>query len=581
MKSSTQFKQDHSSASSPYFSDDVRDFSQVEKSIPCQEACPAKTNVPGYIRDIYEEKYGRAYEINRACNILPGVLGRICSRPCEEACRHGNDNNGDSVAICYLKRSCADLKSPMHRIIEGLYTPTGKKVAVIGSGPAGLAVAHELAVMGHKVTIYESEEKPGGMLMYGIPEFRLPRNLLLSEIENILRLGIDLHTSTMIGKDINLEDLHDIYDAIVAAIGCMKPRTLEVAGEGLENVYNGLDFMKMVNAGQTPYVGEKTVVIGAGFTAVDCARSAVRLGASQVDIHMRKTVELMRIDAHEKVEAQYEHIGLHGLMQPNRIIGENGRVTGIEFLRTRLEQTDRSPYRVSVPIENSEFVIPADTIIAALGQTPDKEVIFNRAQQSLTMEGYFSAGDFVSGSSDVIHAIADGKRCAQEVDHYLTGMVRKKKMVRIEPCSTTDRDRSFDFISRTAMDTIGLSERKAQLTAEVESGFNTEQAYEESKRCYLCNLRYEIDPQRCIYCSACIDVMPKDCIKMVKGIVFEDSGAYQSYETSQYWNQATAISIDNSKCIRCGKCLEVCPMDCISVHKTELVEVDLASESFE
>ncbi|MFN2358949.1 MAG: NAD(P)-binding protein, partial [Desulfotignum sp.] len=162
------------------YSTDPRDFGQVAKSIPCQEACPAKTNIPGYIRCIHDQRYSRAYELNRGANIMPGVLGRICSRPCETACRHGEPDNGVSVGICHLKRACADLKSPMHRIIEGLYAPTGKTVAVVGSGPAGLAAAHDLAILGHKVVVFESMEKPGGMLMYGIPEFRLPRDLLMT-----------------------------------------------------------------------------------------------------------------------------------------------------------------------------------------------------------------------------------------------------------------------------------------------------------------------------------------------------------------------------------------------------------------
>lgn len=558
-------------SSSVVYSTDARDLAQVETSIPCQSACPARTNVPAYIRDIYESRFGHAYEINRGCNILPGVLGRICSRPCELACRHGNDNNGESVAICYLKRSCADLKSGMHKIIEGLYTPTGKRVAVIGAGPAGLAAAHELSVLGHKVTIYESMDKPGGMLMYGIPEFRLPRHILLNEIENIIRLGIELKTGVSIGRDIGFDDLRTQFDAIIVAAGCMTPRVLNVPGEELDNVYNGLDFMNQVNRGTPPEIGNRVIVIGAGFTAVDCARSAVRLGAADVTIHMRKTEALMRIDDHEKKEARLEHIQFNGLVQPKTIIGKEGRVAGVEFLRTRLEKLDSPPYRKSVPIDHSEFIVEADTVIAALGQVPEKHAFFDPIEQQ---DNCFAAGDFVTGSSDVIHAIADGRRRAFEVDHYLTGLARKKIAVRIEPAQTTDRERSFDFIPRNEMATIGLEERKSQLTAEVEKGFDPERAVEESKRCYLCNLKYEIDPFSCIYCSACIDVAPKNCIKMIQGIHTAENGAYDSFDVSDQWNRVAAISIDNSQCIRCGNCLAACPMNCIHVYKTELVEHD-------
>ncbi len=563
------------------YSTDVRDFGQVAKSIPCQKACPADTNIPGYIRCIYEKRYGRAYELNRICNILPGVLGRICSRPCEIACRHGDPDEGVSVGICHLKRASADLKSPHHRIIEGLYSPTGKKVAVIGSGPAGLAAAHELTLLGHKAVIFENWEKPGGMLMYGIPEFRLPRDLLMMEINNILRLGVTLKTGVCIGRDVTLEQLKNDYDAVVVAAGCTQPRLLKIEGETFENVYNGLDFMKMINAGEKPFVGNTVVVIGAGFTAVDCARSAVRLGAEDVTIHMRKTIEYMRIDEHEKVEADFENIQIHSLVQPSKILGKEGRVSGIEFVRTKMEYTDKPPYRISVPITGSEFSVQADSVIAALGQVPkaveiSKNLDSKAFGDSMTgIEGVFAAGDFVTGSSDVIYAIAGGRRCAQAIDLYLTGIRRREKVVRLEPHPSTDRPRSFDFIPRVPMNTLDLSTRLKTATAEVETGFNEEQAHEESKRCFLCSLKYEIDPQRCIYCSACIDVAPKDCIKMIRDVAVNEDGSLGDYTESKQWNSVVSIAIDNERCIRCGQCVTVCPMDCISVTKTELIEVDV------
>ncbi|MCG8564005.1 MAG: FAD-dependent oxidoreductase, partial [Desulfobacterales bacterium] len=442
------------------YSSDVRDFGQVATSIPCQNACPARTNIPGYIRCISEKRYGRAYELNRGANILPGVLGRICSRPCEAACRHGEPDNGVSVGICHLKRSCADLKSPMHRIIEGLYAPSGKTVAVVGSGPAGLAAAHDLAILGHQVVMYESEDKPGGMLMYGIPEFRLPRDLLMVEINNVLRLGVQLKTNQAVGRDISVEQLGTEFDAVVVATGCMKPRKLGVDGEDLENVYDGLAFMKAVNAGEKPYVGKKAMVIGAGFTAVDCGRSAVRLGAREVKLCIRKTVDQMRIDDTEKHEAEVEGLLMHSLVQPSRIIGDGGRVSGLELVRTRLETIDEPPYRVSVPIPGSEFSLPCDSVIAALGQSPDSQQVapeigaMDPEKMTTSMAGVFVAGDFVTGSSDVISAVAGGRACALSVDEHLTGMRRKQKVVRLESHASTDRPRSYDFIPKVDMNTI-------------------------------------------------------------------------------------------------------------------------------
>ncbi len=563
------------------YSTDARDFGQVAKSIPCQDACPARTNIPGYIRSIYEKRYGRAYELNRIANILPGVLGRICARPCESACRHGEPDNGTSVGICHLKRACADLKPVSHRILEDLYTRTHKKIAIIGSGPAGLAAAHDLAVLGHRVVIFESMQAPGGMMMYGIPEFRLPRDLLMIEIKNILRLGIELKTGVAIGRDITLDQLKKEYDAVVVATGCVSPRKLGVKGEDLENVYNGLDFMKAVNIGEKPFVGEKVVVIGAGFTAVDCARSSVRLGASNVSINIRKTIEYMRIDETEKHEAQFEGIKTQSLIQPSQILGHNNKVTGVEFMRTRMEKIDKPPYRISVPIENSNFIVPADAVIAAIGQTPGLDAVsknlgpMDKKKNQTKMDGVFAAGDFVSGSTDVISAIAGGRKCAGIIDEYLIGKKRKMAVVRLEKHPTTDRPRSFDFIPRLEMNTIDMDKRRLDPMAEVETGLDDNQAFEEAKRCYLCSLKYEIDPLACIYCSACIDVAPKNCIKMIETVVLNADGTYGQQEETSDWNRVVSIAIDSANCIRCGQCLAVCPMDCISVTKTERIEIDI------
>ncbi len=562
-----------------HYSLDARDFDRAARSIPCQQACPALTNIPGYIRNVYEQQYGRAYELNRRVNILPGVLGRICSRPCESACRHGEPGNGRSVGICWLKRACADLKPVSHRIFEGLYTPTGKRVAVIGSGPAGLAAAHDLAVLGHEVVVYESMDKPGGMMMYGIPEFRLPRDLLMMEINNVLRLGILLKTGVSVGTDISLDTLQKDFDAVVTATGCVMPRQLNIPGEDLDRVHSGLDFMKAVNNGDKPFVGDRVVVIGAGFTAVDCARSARRLGAAEVGLYIRRTVEDMRIDASEKHEAALEKISVHSLVQPSAILGRNGQVTGVVFVRTRMVKNGnrRSP----VPIADSEFTVPADSVIAALGQEPAPKAVsgdlarLDKEGHTTGLSGVFAAGDVATGSSDVISAIAGGRKCALKVDEALTGTRRKQWVVSLEPHGTTDRPRAFDFIDRVDMNTLDPEERFESVTREVETGYRPEQAVEEAGRCYLCYLRYDIDPTACIYCSACLDAAPRDCIKMIRGLPVLADGTYGPYEETRQWKNIAAIAIDHSVCIRCGQCLAACPMDCIHVTRTEHIEIDI------
>lgn len=567
------------------FSEDPRDYGYMADNVPCQHACPAATNIPGYIRCITEGRYGRSYELNRICNILPATLGRICSRPCEAACRHGEDDLGDPVNICHLKRAAADLKPAMHRIKEDLYAPSGKSVAVIGSGPAGIGAAHDLAVFGHNVTLYESMPEAGGMLRYGIPAFRLPRDLLALEIGNVLRLGVALETRVLVGHDIVLGDLLRKHDAVITTVGCMEPNRLGVEGEELQGVVSGLDYMVKANLGQELATGRRVIVVGDGFTAMDCARTALRMGAESVRVNIRATEEHMPVDPHEVREVKVEGGRFYSLVTTHRILGSNGKVEGIEFLRTRLEDTADGKGRIAVPIENSEFVMEADTIISAIGQRPHVDL-----GQPLTMNGQrigvrpgrfltfvdrlYAAGDCVTGATNVISALAAGRRAAQEVDELFAGRRRKALLVRLEPAEQTDREREHDFIKPVAMPTLPAAERLEVADSEVERGYGEAEAKNESLRCYLCSLKYEIDVSRCIYCSMCIDVAPRDCIKMISKVEQKPDGSYGEYAETGSWNDVVAIAIDNKRCIRCGKCYEACPMNCITITKTELVEVD-------
>ena len=568
------------------FSTDVRDFGYIAENIPCQDNCPVHTNIPGYIRCIYEGRNGRAYELNRMVNILPGVLGRICSRPCEVRCRHGESDLGESVRICHLKRAAADHKAEGHRIVENLFAPSGKTVAVVGSGPSGLAAAHELATLGHKVTVYEAMPRPGGMLMYGIPEFRLPRDLLMLEVNNILRLGVDLHTSAAVGEDVSLKDLLKKHDAVVTATGTLSPNHLRVPGDDKEGVYTGLEFMMAVNRGQTPPVGERVVIIGDGFTAMDCSRTCMRFGAKQVTVCIRLTEEFMPVDPHEIFEAKHEKVRIMGLVNSVRIQG-NGHVEGIAFERNRLDFDRKTGGRISVPIGDSEFEMPCDTVIAAIGQNPDttfsdvkfkldgKRIYSKKGTHRTSVKNLFAAGDCNTGASTVIESIAQGRQCAHEVDELFSGRKRKTSVVRFEPTEQTDRQRAWDFEPPVDMPAIGRDQRLADYRNEVEQGFDDEQAVAEAKRCYLCYLKYEINVDRCIYCFACIDVAPRDCIKMIHDVDIKPDGTYGDYEATRDWINVRAIAIDNKRCIRCGKCYDVCPTQCISITKTELIEQDV------
>ena len=568
------------------FSEDPKDMGYIAENVPCQNACPAATNIPGYIRCVWEKRYGRAYEINRMVNIMPGVLGRICSRPCESKCRHGEADLGKSVNICYIKRSAADLKVSGHRIHENLFAPSGKTVAVVGAGPSGLAAAHELTTLGHKVTIFEAMDKPGGMLRYGIPEFRLPRDIIDMEVENILRLGVDLRTGVEIGSVMSVEDIMGQYDASIITVGCMNSNKLNIPGEDLEGVYSGLEFMMSVNAGESVEMGENVVVIGGGYTAVDCARSAIRMGASKVSINVRKTEEFMPIDDNEKHEVRFEKIRIYSLVRPTRIIGKNGKVEAVAFERTTLESTDDPKVKKVIPIENTEFEIPADNVIIAIGQHTNtgftdkiklngSRVWTEPGTYRTNIKNLFTAGDCVTGTTNVITAIANGRKSAHEVDELFIGRRRKAKSVRFEPWTQTDRERAFDFIPPVPMPATAFKKRIEDPLSEVETGYDAEEASEEAKRCYLCMLKYEIDTSKCIYCFACIDVAPRDCIKKISGVTYKEDGSIGDYIETNDWSQVHSIAIDNKRCIRCGQCYEVCPMQCISIKKVELIERDL------
>jgi len=281
------------------YSTSPEDFYYMDLNVPCQSACPASTNVPAYIRALFEERYGRSYDINRFANLFPGILGRICSRPCEAKCRHGEAELGQPVNICHIKRAAYDLKREAPIPEERPAASLGKRVAVVGAGPAGLAAGYDLSTIGFAVTIFEALEKPGGMLRYGIPEFRLPRNVLEEEIQQILDSGIRLKTGVKIGQELAIADLLKENDAVLVAAGCYRSLRLDIPGEVLLGVYPGLDFMMGVCFGRPSPVGRKVLVLGAGFTAFDCARSALRLGAEDVMICIRRTEEDLAVTKDE------------------------------------------------------------------------------------------------------------------------------------------------------------------------------------------------------------------------------------------------------------------------------------------
>ncbi|HEX8988748.1 MAG TPA: FAD-dependent oxidoreductase, partial [Rhodocyclaceae bacterium] len=419
-------------------SDDPRDIGWVKQNVPCQNACPAGTNVPSYIRAIFESRYGSSYEINREANVLPGVLGRVCSRACEDACRHGWPGNGDPVAICHLKRVAADLKDAGHRITERLYAPTGKRVAIVGAGPAGVSAAHDLSLFGHDVVIFEREEKAGGMLRYAIPEFRLPRNVLDTELHNALRLGVQVRTGVEVGNEpgqMRVSQLLADFDAVLLATGCTAATPIPLKGDWehrdpaeVPGIEYGLDFLVAMHRGEKKKVGKRVAVIGAGFTAIDCARVAVRLGGEEVTIHIRTAEEYIPVTEEEIFEAKREGVRIKGLRSPMKfVLDDEGKVAGVEFAQNRLGGWREGGRRIAIPIEGSEFVEPCDTVIVAIGQQTvhefsDLPLQLDRwknarlSENGMTSQpGVFAAGDYVSGASTVVQAVGHGRKMARRI----------------------------------------------------------------------------------------------------------------------------------------------------------------------
>ena len=587
--------------------DAPKDFQWLEKNIPCQKACPASTDIPGYLDAIYRGDHAKAYRINLRDNVFPAVLGRVCARPCEAACRHGWDGLGKPVAICFSKRSAADFGGQAPVVMDKWFPPSGKKVAVIGAGVAGLAAARNLALLGHQVTVYEKHNKPGGMMNQGIPVFRLPRDVIKKEIGQIEALGVKIICNAEIGKTIQLSALAEQNDAVVLAAGTLRPNLLDLPGKELAGIRHGLEFLLEVNEAGTTKIGEHVVVIGGGFTAMDCARTARRLGATTVQVEeeladktvagsilrmpkdkvkiwYRRSVDEMLVTPGELEELEHEHIPLETMVSPKEYIGENGRVKALRFIRTKLGEPDASGRRRPVNIPGSEFNIPADTVLLATGQFPDtawidaalrKEIVGedswlkSGAACATVRKKIFAAGDFATGASSLTQAIGHAKECVREVDRFLTGKERLKDVAVIEDVEETGRIREMDAVPLQPMPVIDLTHR--DLPTEVETGFTTETSKDEAQRCYQCHYKFEIDSDKCIYCDWCVKAKPRpECILKIKKLHHNADGTVAGWEIAEKQDDVNLIWINQNDCIRCGACVAACPVDAISIQKVSL-----------
>ena len=573
----------------------VQDLHWLEKNIPCQAACPAGTDIPGYLEAIYHGRFAEAYEINLRDNVFPAVLGRVCSRPCEDACRHGWEGNGEPVAICFSKRSAADFSSSAPVVLEPRFPITGKRVAVIGAGVAGLTAARELALCGHGVTVLEKHRTPGGMLNQGIPAFRLPREIIDREIHQIAATGVTIRCGVAVGTDVMLAQLSEDFDAVVLAAGTLRPNVLDLPGGDLKGIEHGLSFLLQVNEFSRRNIGGRVVVIGGGYTAMDCARTALRLGA-QVGVVYRRAREDMMVLPGELEELLEEGGHLETNCAPLSFLGHRGKVIGVRFVRTRQGKLGPDGRRAPVEISGSEFEIGADAVILATGQFPQSRWIDAAlAPKLVARDGWlasgtahqtaqhkiFVAGDFALGATTLIQAIGHAKACARAVDEWLTEAPRMKQFVQIGAAfrskvpggRTTGRTAEMNVIPIHPMPTIAVVERG--LESEVETGFAVPMAQEEASRCYLCHYKFEIVDRDCVLCDECLKVKPVEgCIVEIASLQRDDEGRILGYTKvekggtdSLYYNR---LWIDQSQCIRCGRCETVCPVNAITIQKVTL-----------
>ncbi|MCR4427080.1 MAG: NADH-quinone oxidoreductase subunit NuoF [Firmicutes bacterium] len=465
---------------------------------PCQNSCPAGVDVPRYIAMIKERRFDEAVDVIRSHNPFPAVCGRVCDHPCEAKCRRGSFD--EPVAIKALKRFAADWEANRGSNHGAASTaPTGKRVSVVGAGPAGLSAAYYLAKFGHKVTVYEALPVAGGMLAVGIPEYRLPKDVLRREIETIRQAGVEIRLNVRVGRDISVDDLMGASDAVFVSVGAHNNQKMGVPGEDLPGVEPAVDFLRRVALGEPVRPGKKVAVVGGGNAAIDAARTALRLGAAEVHVIYRRLRADMPADPLEIKAAVDEGIQMHYLTAPTSIVAKDGRVAQMECVRMRLGEFDRSGRRRPVPVDASRFIIDVDTVIPAIGQSPDLsfmsgELLATKSGTVVTdpetcetsIPGVFAGGDCVTGPWTVVGAIGAGRKAALSIDKYLGGSAW------IDAEQEIDRHQVGELMEeqckRCLMPELPVSERTRNFR-EVEIGLTEDMAVSEAARCFQCDVR--------------------------------------------------------------------------------------------
>lgn len=618
---------------------ELADIHYWRRQIKCQDACPVHTDARGYVRAIAAGDYRRAYLIARGPNPLASICGRICGAPCEAACRRGDYDQ--PIAIRALKRFATERYGPETLVAEmgaGAFndafafqagsgvcealdeiqrlrqairsadwkTAPGKPVAIIGAGPAGLACGHDLALMGIKAIIYEAEPVAAGMLALGVPDYRLPRDLIRAEVSLIEAMGVEIRCNTSIGKDISFQQLRDNHAAVVIAVGAKRSRALKIPGVDGPGVLGGVDFLRDVSLGQPPQLGRRVLVIGGGNVAYDvsrtalrqtyfdAARTAARLGATEVSLCCLESRAEMPADDVEVIEGEEEGVRRYNSLGPLRILrDDSGTVTGVEFqhcLRVFDENRRFSP----LFDEKQRTTIPADTVILAVGQSTDLSFLdpaasgitlkapgiiqLDPATLASTAPGVFVAGDLAHGTRLMIHAIASGKQAARSVHAYLTGQTITAEAVEIhQVIDDYRREADYEKPRRYPIPVLGAAERLANPSAQVERGYTAEVAECEAGRCLDCGVNTIFDGNKCILCGGCVDVCPTLCLKLVDLKDLADTPQLRELLAQQRaegadLEECSAILKDETLCIRCANCAHRCPTGAITMERFAFAE---------
>ena len=566
---------------------DTSDPDYFHKVVDCQWACPAHTPVPAYIRLIAQGRFSDAYMLNRESNVFPGVLGRVCDRPCEPACRRTRVEE-EPVAICRLKRVAADHKEDItDRLPKKPAKTNGKKIALIGAGPASFTVANDLAPLGYECTIFEKFDKPGGLMRTNIPAFRLPESVLMEEIGYILDMGVDLKLGTPVNSMKEL--LEEEYDAVFVGTGAPKGKNLNLPGreEAGANIHIGIDWLESVAFEHTDKIGKNVLIIGVGNTAMDCCRTSLRLGAKDVKVMARKPRGFFKASPWELEDAEEENVDILVNHSPKAFVHKNGKLTGMIFDLMEYDVDENGKITDSRSV--GEKTINCDDVILAIGQNNafpwiekdcgiefdkwDVPVVDKTTFES-TKKGVFFGGDAAFGPLNIIWAVEHGHQAAISIHKYVRGeslTERRPDKLQLNPTKMGmfewGYSNTFDDSERRKMDHVALTERFKEITTEVEIGYTPEKIATEVQRCLNCDVHTVFDAPKCTECDACIDICPVECLSIepvAEEAVLRDAVNAPEPDQALYVSDALPLTSrvmikDENVCLHCGLCAERCP----------------------